>query len=143
MKTKDSFEFMLSSPITYSSGGEHKEGQLLVLTAPTNKQHELRIKLKQAFQRAIMSLQKSGAFDGADAKADAKEKDEVDGDAVASVLFASDIDMVQVHSDFKRLLLSGVCKVEDAEAMTQHLYDQMTGADTDKLLGQYMAVFIK
>lgn len=144
MKIKDSFDFALTSPIKYQSSGEHKDGQLLVLTAPSNKQHALRVKIKQAYSRAIMSLQQSGAFDRVE-KSDAKEKEseEVSGEAIISVLYASDIDMVQLHSDFKRLVCSGVCKVEDVEPMTDHIYDQMDCSDTDRLLGEYLAVFIK
>lgn len=142
MKVKDSFDFALSKPINYQSGGEHKDCQLLVLTSPTNKQHALRVKLKQAFQRAVMGLQKGGAFDHV--KDDPKEKDEgVTGEGVIALLYASDIDMVAAHDDFKRLLISGVCKAEGEEPFTAFLYDQMSGEDTDKLFGEYMAVFIK
>lgn len=144
MKLPDSFDFALTKAIKYQANGEHKEGQLLVLTAPNNKQHALRIKIKQAYSRAITSLHQSGFFANAE-KAEPKEKEseEITGDAVSAVLYASEIDMVQLHDDFKRLICAGVCKVEDVEPMTAYIYEQLSCDDTDRLLGEYLAVFIK
>ena len=60
-----------------------------------------------------------------------------------SLMLSSDVDMVEYHKTFKELLIAeGVCKVENKQDLTNHLYEQLNPIDIDNLMGEYLANFI-
>lgn len=135
--SKDIVEFQLTQPISYSSKGEHKEGLLLFLRAPTIQENSLRLKLKQYFFRAVMT--------GADGNAEAQDDEFTDPtpEEVVMLMNASQVDMTEVMKDFQQLIISGnVCMVEDEVKLTKSLSDKIDLEDLDLMLGAYLSNFI-
>ena len=104
--------------------------------APTQRQAKERTKLQQGFFRAITSVQNSG-----DDKKPA-ENVEIKGSDIVAIMLSSSVDMVAFLEDFRRMMISGVCKIEGREVLTSALYDKLDPDDIDSLLGEYLGNFI-
>jgi len=133
--SKEDIVFTLSNPITYAHEGQSGEGQLLVLRAPNSKQQRERITLQQGFFRALNSVSSSegGKSEGSQ---------DIKGVEVLALLLSSDVDMVEMHEAFRKLICSQACKIEDKAEMTSTLFDEIDLDDIDLLMGEYLANFI-
>lgn len=135
-----SVEYVLENPVTYHCKGEKREGQMIVLHAPTAKQNRIRQQLQQSFVRALRSLRNTST----DANAEAGSSDAADmtSSDVLSILMMSDIDLYEFNELFKKLLFDGAGMIEGDEKITSRIYEDFSAYDCDKLLGEYMAAFI-
>lgn len=136
MVINDEFEFKLSKPIEYAHGGNQEKGELLILTAPTQRQAKERTKLQQGFFRAITSVQSNGE------EKKTTDSPEIKGSDIVAIMLSSPVDMVSFLEDFRRMITSGVCKIEGREVLTSALYDKLDPNDIDALLGEYLGNFI-
>lgn len=137
----DSFEFDLQKPVGYHHGGDKREGQRLVLSAPSARHNKVRHQLQQGFVRALRSLRGQSQADAAPT-AEASTENTMSSSEVMSILMMSDIDMYEYNEQFKKLLFDGVCMVEGEERLTSIIYNEFSAYDCDRLLGEYIAVFI-
>lgn len=136
----NTFDFTLSNPITYHSGGENKPTTLLTFYAPSSKNRKKVFQLKQGAKRAIKDLM--SLFDGENKQSEGNE--EPDGSAMLEVLQMSDSisydDYVELFVD---LVTSGVCKVDYSEVfLTARMVEDMTCSDLEKIMGEYLVNFI-
>ncbi len=132
----DEFDFNLSRAIDYTNKGEQKKGEILTLKAPNSKQQAPRVKLQQGFFRAIAD--QKGGSENEQNDADVK----IEGAEILALMLSSDVDMVEYHETFRKLMISGVCLVEGEEPLTGTLFDMLSLDDIDSLLGDYLANFI-
>ncbi len=142
MLGQDRFEYRLEKPVTYHHKGEKRDGELLVLIAPTSRQNALRQKMQQMFMQAVASLRAKNTGNTGSSGDDSDGDSTMSSSEVLSIMMMSDIDMCEFNEMFKRLLFDGACLVEGEEKLTQKLYDDFSAYDCDKLLGEYMAFFI-
>lgn len=139
MSNGDSIEFILSKEITYHHQGTSKQGQMLVLTAPTNAHTRHRVKLQQALHRAMANIATNKTEQVA--QKDTGEST-IAGSDVMMMMLTSETDMVQFHDDFRKFMCEGSCLVEGEERITAKLWDDLSPDDTDALMGEYLANFI-
>lgn len=142
MLGQDRFEYRLESPISYHHKGEKRDGELLVLIAPTARQNALRQKMQQMFMQAIASLRGKNSEQQTDEQPTDPSDAKMGASEVLSIIMMSSIDMHEFNEMFKRLLLDGACLVEGEEKLTLKMYEDFSAYDCDKLLGEYMAFFI-
>lgn len=132
------FTFTLSKPIKIAVKGQLEEVNELLLFAPSNKQRREACKLEQGFFRALKSMADDKGDVAEAAKDDGKT---ITGDEVLSIIMMSDVDFDEYQEIFKKLLLSGICKVFD-ETFVPSMYDLMNHNDTSRLMGEYLANFL-
>lgn len=136
MLVQDEIEFVLEKEIEYATKGELSKGRLLILKAPSSRNQRERIRLQQGFFQAVNALKSS------DSTKKDTSSDSIKGEEVLALMLSSSVDMVAFHEDFKRLITSGVCMVEGTEPLTAPLFDKIHPDDLDRMLGEYLAVFI-
>lgn len=132
---KSEFQFQLSTPVKYHSGGEEVEGSFITLTAPSKKQMENNIALKEAFFQAV-----SAQNDGQPPKEEKKEV-EVSGMDIIDMMYMSGVSMHKVLLHATELFKSGVAQIEGAEKLTQPILDGMSQDDLEAMTGAYMVNF--
>ena len=72
---------------------------------------------------------------------DVNQKSMKDGDII-TLLMATKCDIVAVFENFKQLLYSGICKIDDRIGFTEFHYEQMEPDDIENLLDKYMLTFL-
>lgn len=146
---KTEFEFTLNNPFTFAAGGNQETAQKLILSAPNNRNAH-RVRLQQAFIKAIKNTDKSlSEADKAAARAERDARggadEDPDGMSIYMMLLASDMDMSVYHGYFRDLICDDnnpCCSIEGLQKMKYATFDKMSADDTDRLLGEYMANFI-
>jgi len=136
METKDELEFELNKPFDFDYQGEKETAGLLVLRAPSNKQHKYRVRLQQGFFQAINAIRSTGNSE------QAEQNVEVGGAEILALMLSSDVDMVEYHEVFQKLICSSVCMIEDKTPLTSVTYDKIHPDDLDRLMGEYLGNFI-
>ena len=68
--------------------------------------------------------------------------DEISGTEIMTIIMMSNVDLVKYQDTFRELLLNGVAFVSDTQKMTQHIYDNMSIEDSEKLMGEYISNFL-
>ncbi len=137
---KTEHEVVLTSLVKYSHAGESLEATSVLLIAPSANQLKNTVSLKQYFFQAITSMDDGKEGDD---KAKAKAKDiEMDGGAVMSMMYMSKIDMNDLFDDAKKLLTSGVAKLDGKEPLTDALIEKISVNDYEKIVGEYLVNFI-
>ena len=135
---KSEHEVILTSKVAYHHGGEKKQAVSVLLLAPSYKQIKETVKIKQFFFQAIASMQ--------DAKKELEQDDspemEMDGEAVVSMMFMSDVDMNKVFDEAKKLLTSGVAKIDGVETLNDSMIESLSVDDFEKIVGEYLINFI-
>lgn len=133
------FTFTLTSPVKYHAAGQITEGMELLLKAPSNKNRIESAKLKQGFFRALKGMADGRGNVDTDT---AENKDStISGSEVVSVIMMSDVDLSEYQENFRQLLLNGVCFVGN-EKLTAPMFDSLSDADTERLMGEYVANFL-
>jgi hypothetical protein len=134
---KSEFVFTLETPLKYHAKGDIAYCNELTLKAPSNKQRHHSARLKQGFFRALKGMSDNRG------EIDAKEEKEgeISGSDVISIIMMSNVDLVEYQESFRELLLSGACFAGD-EKLTSPMYDSLSDSDTEKMLGEYVAVFL-
>lgn len=136
------FQFELTTPIKYHSGGEEVEGTFITLTAPSYKQMDKCIPLKQAFFRAAASINDSVEEANVEPNAPA-EAAGMTPEGLIALFYQSEEDMVKVFLYGVELFKSsGVALVDGSVSMKQLLIEKMSQDDLENMLGRYMINFI-
>lgn len=133
------FTHTLATPVPYQSGGENKDAKVIILSAPSNKQRRSAARLKQFFFQAIGSLDNNS--EAAQAK-DAAKSEKPKGSDIVSLLNMSEVDCDEVHEAFMKLMTGGCALVDGEEPMTSIVYDNLSFADTEEMLGDYLVNFL-
>lgn len=129
-------QFELSSPMKYDSGGEKVEGKFITLLAPTKKQMENNIALKEAFFSAVKNID-----DGSGGKPSEDATENPSGQDIIDMMYMGGVNMHKVLLSAIELFKSGVAKVEGTEKLTQPLIDKMSQDDLESMTGEYIVNF--
>lgn len=138
--TKATIEIALATPFEYHYQGQKIMAETLVVKAPFNNVKQWTAKLKQMFFRAVKYHEKNSEASTRPAQ---EEKSELKAREILSMMFMSDVDMVDFSATMQKLLTTpGVCLVDGKENLTATLYEKMSDEDSDLLSGEYLANFI-
>lgn len=149
---ENEFQFELKKPVKYDVSGEVVEGTFITLFAPSYKQMDKCVPLKQAFFRVAASIQDNSEeeemvkFSSGDAtkknEQDSKE-DELTPEALISMLYQSEEDMIKILLYGIQLFKApGIALIDGSVGMTQPLIEKMQQEDLENMLGAYMVNFI-
>ena len=131
----------LSKPLSYARKGNTEEGSFVELIAPTYKQLENFLPVKQAFISAVTSIDDSKVKEKEEDKED-KDKEVITGAQALAVMMQSSCDMVKIYLYCAELFKSGAALLDGEQKLTVKLIEDMDLADFDKLVGEYVANFI-
>ncbi len=137
--SESEFTFELSTPLEYHSKGQLEKAVELLLKAPSNRQRHESAKLKQGFFRALKGVADNNG--NVDSGTDDKSDGGISGSEVTSVIMMSDVDLSEYQENFRLLLVNGACFV-GGEKLTKELFDKLSDADTEKLMGEYIVSFL-
>lgn len=131
----------LSKPLSYAHKGNMQEGTFVELKAPTFKQLENFLPVKQAFISAVTSIDSSKTMED-DNAADKEEDVKITGAQALAVMMQSSCDMTKIYLYCAELFKSGAALLDGEQKLTVSLIEAMDLADFDKLVGDYIANFI-
>ncbi len=135
-------QFELSKPIKYHAGGEDVEGSFITLVAPSYKQMDKCIPLKQAFYRAAVSVSDDSGEVVTETGASSDDPS-MTPDGLISLFYQSSEDMVKIILYGVELFKSnGIAQLEGSVNLTQPLIEKMSQDDLENMLGFYMVNFI-
>lgn len=136
------FIFELTTPVKYHSGGEEIEGKFITLYAPSYKQMDKCIPLKQAFYRAAASIN-DDSTGAASSQETSSDDAEMTPEGLMSLFYQSDEDMVKIMLYGVELFKSpGIAKIDGTVSMTQPLIEKMSQDDLENMLGGLLINFI-
>lgn len=134
MSIQRTIEYELKVPINVGQDGQLIECSKVILKAPTAKNRNECLFLKQAFLRALPKEVTSGATSSQD-------DDMPEGSDVIMFIGASSVDLKEIFDVAKRLFTNKVATL-DGENMTSPIFDSIDMDDLEGLLGEYMINFI-
>ena len=134
---KGSFDFQLSEPIKYQSKGANEESKNITLYAPSVKSRKHCAKIRQLFFRSVQSLQKNNTQSQS-----TSNEGEIKGKEIVMMFLSSDIDMNEIYESFEQILINGHCKINNEQSIVKSHFDQFDLDDIDKILGEYMELFL-
>lgn len=136
------FTFILDTPVSIAVGGSFVPVSEMILKAPSNKQRNESAKLKQGFFRAVEEMQ-GRSSDKIESKEtiNTSSDDDLTGDKIIPVLFMSKIDINAYQENFRVLLLNDICTIGGTK-LTSPIFDSISDADTERLMGEYIANFL-
>lgn len=136
------FTFILETPVSIAVGGSFVPVSEMILKAPSNKQRNESAKLKQGFFRAVEEMQ-GRSSDKIESKEtiNTSSDDDLTGDKIIPVLFMSKIDINAYQENFRVLLLNDICTIGGTK-LTSPIFDSISDADTERLMGEYIANFL-
>lgn len=140
---KKEFEFTLTTPIEFhaANGGSVHQGTFLTVKAPSNKQLKDVTKIRQALYKTLFDSE-INKHKESDLKKENVIDDEETGSSGMLVMILSSInDANELYECFRRILLSGCCKINDEVIFTETLYEKMSEEDCANLLGRYVYNF--
>jgi len=130
------FQFELSKPLKYHSGGEEIEGNFITLYAPSKKQMKNNVALKEAFFKAVSSQEGDASTENK-----ASEKVELNGLDVIDMMYITGVPMHTVLLSATELFKSGVAKIDGSVGLTQPILDDIDQDDLEAMTGEYMVNF--
>ena len=125
----------LESPIMVAGNGDESEINIISLDPPTGKIAHLCAEIKSAFFSSITNLPTDGAEEAK------KDKSEINGKDMISMMYMSGTDMKKVIITAKEII-KAVGLLGGEKVVTQPLVDKMSPDDIENCLGEYMANFI-
>lgn len=136
--------FKLDEPIKVANKGQEDLVYEIVLKAPCGKHRNHLIRLKQGFFKAAVEANKSRPDAGAEAVVEEAAEPSIVETAktVMALLYMSNVDLVALEDEFKTLILNDLGVVSDGVRLNSHMIDQMSLSDFERLMGEYLAVFI-
>lgn len=138
-------DFELEDPILHHKKGESSEITSILIKSPTAKQRKDAFALKQMFTRAMMKQQDNLSAEqikAATERQKTEQKDvEIEPKEIVMMMLASSENFETFNETFKSLLVSGAAEI-DGEKFTQFHYDQLSLDDAERLLGEYLKVFL-
>lgn len=144
---KSEFIFTLSTPLSYHEKGQLATTSELLLKAPSSKQRNESAKLKQGFFRALKDMEsvtngKTDVEKEAVKERMAAQEEEIGADEILSIIMMSNVDLGSYQESFRTLLLNDACMVGGSTKLTAPMFDNLSDADTERLLGEYLANFL-
>lgn len=136
---KTEHNFPLASPFKYAKQGDNVSAQFIVLHAPTSKHSKPCAFLKQAFFRALPDRKEGSTR----ADVDVEEIKSIDGEDIIMMMSQSrDVDLAEVMEAGKNLFAgTNIAMVDGEVKLNQHMLDNMTQDDFEKMLGEYLVNF--
>ena len=132
----------LSKPLSYAGPkGDMVEATFIQLKAPTYKQLENFLPVKQAFMSAVTSIDAS-KIDVAGVDTDKDKEVKFTGAEALTVMMQSSCDMTKIYLYCSALFKSGAALLDGEQKLTTPLMESMELKDFDKLVGDYIANFI-
>ena len=137
------FQFELTQPIKYHANGDDVEATFVTLAAPSYKQMDKCVPLKQAFYRAAASMG-DDSEDAVTTEVDVSpDKPSITPEELISLFYQSDEDMVKIVLYGVELFkVPSIAQVDGSVNMTQPLIEKLSQDDIENMLGQYMINFI-
>lgn len=131
-------QYELKEPFEYAYKGETQAASFITINAPSFKQMEHAVPIKQAFTAAISEI--SGTVDAEGVEA--SDSEGVTGAQVMQLMYNWSGDMTKVMVHAQELFKSGVALVDGEEKLTKPLIEKMQMTDVEGLVGAYIANFI-
>jgi len=133
-------QFTLTKPVKFSFEGEDTDGTFITLTEPSIKQ----LKYVSAFKKAFFQCaEKASSGSDVDQVKDPNDKEKVTSEIIMALLYAHYPDMEQLFAISKKLFMSvGIAQVEGIADFNQSVYDTMSIADFENMIGTYLVNFI-
>jgi hypothetical protein len=148
-KLAKEFEHVLIEPVKIAKGGEFVTSSNLLVKAPANAHRYNLLRLKQFFMNALPELMdKANLFNSNEAVVEAKEKnkeqkkDEDDGAGIMQGLFMTSVDMEKFFKEFRSMFCTGLILIDGVVPLTEHLYDQISIDDEQRLIERYLGNFL-
>lgn len=136
------FIFELTTPVKYHSGGEEIEGTFITLYAPSYKQMDKCVPLKQAFYRAAASIN-DDSTEVVSAPETPSDDAEMTPEGLMGMFYQSDEDMVKIMLYGVELFKSpGIAKIDGTVNMTHPMIEKMSQDDLENMLGGLLINFI-
>lgn len=138
-KVVKEFEYKLIEPVKYHKQGQEALGYKMTLKAPSPANRKHILKLKQHFIEAmqIISDKPRKATDNI-----ASER-ELKGSDITNMLLIAGVDVNEAIDIFKELICSSnLAHVDDSQALTPFIFDNISIEDLENILGEYLKVFI-
>jgi hypothetical protein len=139
MKTE--FTYELIKPFEYSKSGEFLKCSEVTLLAPSYNNRKQCQKLKQLFYK-IVKNQTEGQEPSNKNKVESDQDSEIEGEDIVNLFFAGDIPIEESMDEFEKLLVSGVCLLDDSTKLNNTLIGKMSLKDLEGIFGEYMASFL-
>ena len=139
---KTSFEYILSSPIKYSDGGEFLESNFLVLYAPSMKEMRFAAKLKQHFYSALEANQQSLTEQSTKEQSSKADDQPIDAQMLMLLLEKGGNNLEDVYACFSLLLQTKVCKIDDKVQMKKSILEDIPFVEIEQILGMYLDHFL-
>jgi len=148
-KPLNEFEFTLNNSVNFDHQGDQETGFKLILKAPGNIHARFCMKLSKNFFASAKSMSEiHGSSNKPSSPSSTDDSDGMTGEMIAmAMLNYGDGDAV--YDAFKDLMCfvtpqksGSVCLVEGKCMMTKSIYEQMSLADTNRLLGEYLKNFL-
>lgn len=135
---EDSFDFELTKPFKYAHAGEQVEAKFIRFISPSKKQMEHNVFLKEAFFKAVKSMEGKSEK----SKIKKEENETLSGEEVLAMLYMTpDVDMFKVLLSAIELFKTGVAMADGSEKLTQSMIDEISQDDIESMTGQYMINF--
>lgn len=133
------FNFELSTPVKYDKSGEKIDGTFITLFAPSYKQMDKCVPLKQAFYRAMSDIS-----DGGEEQSESTEStEELKPSSLIAIMYQSSVDMVKILIHGVELFNSpDIAKIDGDVKLTKPIIESMSQDDLELMLGSYMVNFI-
>lgn len=136
----DELNYELKHPFQYAHGkGDVIDANFITLKAPTFKQMDKIVPIKQALVAAINQMQESVTTDGA---SDTDEDSSITGAQVMQLLYLWDGNLPGVFINAQELFKSGAALVDGETKLTIPLMEKMTPTDFERMTGEYIACFL-
>jgi len=133
------FTYKLINPVKFANNGKQDEIDYLVLSSPSANQLQHSRQLKQFIMRGIIEVSSKQSTDNNDDE----KKGKINSEIVLLMIYGSSIDVNEYFNSFKRLLKTGIAKINGTDIeLIPDLYDKLCGDDIDNILGEYVENFL-
>ena len=142
----ESIQVMLSKSIDFHKDGQTASSNVVTLKAPSTKSRKQTAKIKQAFFRAMKSMQNSVSAEDIEKQRAAKlgaptSEQEMSGHQILTMILMSDEDYEKFQENFADLFTSGNALLDDSVVLTKTIIENLTDADFDNLIAEYLENF--
>lgn len=144
IRNMNSFFFTLKKPVELAKKGEVELVFELEIKAPTGQNRAQLIRVKQGFVKAIRDNVSSGKEVAAPAVVvdePVNPFEDATPQQIMGILYNSNVDLVLVQEEFKKLLMAGGAFADGVQLTGYHL-DRLDFDDFEAIMGQYLKVFI-
>ena len=134
--------FTLSEAIHFGDEGALTSTKELILYSPSRNELKIARRLKQILTCGALEISKKVSSDK-EKKADSDKK--VDGYSPTIVLasiYCRDESVDRFFDNFKILMCTQCCRLDDRVHMTASLFNKLTPEDEERLAGKYCSFFL-